>query len=149
MYFCTSSCLTTNSTRGQLRSRTAMELIYSVNLMFIFAVNILFMFPGICLNCLVILSFWRSRQLAKKLCYFTVMILSCCDVIVVLTSHPLTALACYVVVILNEFNIQLLNLLLEKQDFTKRGNENYQRDKNMSRNQIAKTTTMAKKNWNR
>ena len=56
------------------------------------------MFPGICLNCLVILSFWRSRQLAKKLCYFTVMILSCCDVIVVLTSHPLTALACYVVV---------------------------------------------------
>ena len=32
-------------------------------------------------------------QLRKKLCYFMIMILSCCDLLVVLTSHPLTGLA--------------------------------------------------------
>ena len=69
-----------------------MELVYFVNLIFIFVVNILFFFSGICLSSLVIVSFWRSVQLRKKLCYFTIMILSCCDLLVVLTSHPSTAL---------------------------------------------------------
>ena len=68
-------------------SRT-MEVIYFVNLIFIFVVNILFFFSGICLNSLVIISFWRSVQLRKKLCYFMIMILSCCDLLVALTSHP-------------------------------------------------------------
>ena len=31
-------------------------------------------------------------QLRKKLCYFMIMVLSCCDLLVVLTSHPLLAL---------------------------------------------------------
>ena len=70
----------------------AMEFIYFVNLMFICAVNILFFFSGICLNSLVIVSFWRSVQLRKKLCYFMIMILSCCDLLVALTSHPTTTL---------------------------------------------------------
>ena len=69
-----------------------MEFIYSVNLIFMFVVSILFFFSGICLNSLVIVSFWRSVQLRKKLCYFTVMVLSCCDMLVVLTNHPLTGL---------------------------------------------------------
>ena len=71
----------------QFISRT-MEVIYFVNLIFIFVVNILFFFSGICLNSLVIVSFWRSVQLRKKLCYFMIMILSCCDLLVALTSHP-------------------------------------------------------------
>ena len=71
---------------------TAMKIIYSLNLIFIFAVNIVFFFSGICLNSLVILSFWRSPQLRKKTFYFTIMVLSCCDFLVVLTCHPLTAL---------------------------------------------------------
>ena len=70
-----------------------MEFAYFINLIFIFVVNILFFFSGICLNALVIVSFWRSVQLRKKLCYFTTMILSCCDLLVVLTTHPLTSLA--------------------------------------------------------
>ena len=65
---------------------------YFVNLIFIFFVNILFFFSGICLNSLVIVSFRRSVQLRKKLCHFTIMILSCCDLLVVLTNHPVTAL---------------------------------------------------------
>ena len=76
---------------GQLRSRT-MDFIHFINLIFIFAVNVLFFFSGICLNSLVILSFRRSVQLRKKLCHFMIMLLSCCDLLVVLTSHPLTAL---------------------------------------------------------
>ena len=72
--------------------RYAMELVYFVNLIFVFVLNILFFFSGICLNSLVIVSFWRSVQLRKKLCHFTIMILSCCDLLVVLTAHPSTAL---------------------------------------------------------
>ena len=69
-----------------------MELIYSVNLIFILVVNILFFFSGICLNSLVIVSFWRSVQLRKKLCYFTIILLSCCDLLAVVVSHPSTGL---------------------------------------------------------
>ena len=69
-----------------------MEVYFFLNLIFLFAVNVLFFFSGICLNSLVILSFWRSAQLRKKLCYFMIMILSCCDLLVVSTSHPLLAL---------------------------------------------------------
>ena len=69
-----------------------MELTYSLNLIFIFVVNVLFFFSGICLNSLVIVSFWRSVQLRKKLCYFIIMVLSCCDLLAVLTNHPFTGL---------------------------------------------------------
>ena len=69
-----------------------MESYYFINLIFIFAVNVFFFFSGICLNSLVILSFWRSVQLRKKLCYFMIMVLSCCDLLAVLTNNPLTAL---------------------------------------------------------
>ena len=69
-----------------------MEFVYFVNLILILVVNILFFFLGICLNSLVIVSFWRSVQLRKKLCYFTIMVLSYCDLLVVLTNHPFTVL---------------------------------------------------------
>ena len=54
--------------------------------------NILFFVSGICLNSLVIVSFWRSVQLRKKLCYFTITVLSCCDLLVVFTTHTVIAL---------------------------------------------------------
>jgi hypothetical protein len=69
-----------------------MESYYFINLIFIFAVNVFFFFSGICLNSLVILSFWRSVQLRKKLCYFMIMVLSCCDLLTVLINNPLMAL---------------------------------------------------------
>ena len=75
---------------GQFRSLT-MEFFRFINLIFIIALNVLFFFSGICLNSVVILSFRRSVQLRKKLCHFMIMVLSCCDLLVVLTSHPLTA----------------------------------------------------------
>ena len=69
-----------------------MKLSFIINLIFIFSFNVFFFFLGICLNSLVILSIWRSAQLRKKLCNFTIMVLSCCDLLVVLTNHPLIAL---------------------------------------------------------
>ena len=73
-----------------------MEFIYSVNRIFIFVVNILFFVSGIFLNSLVIVSFWRSVQLRKELCYFMIMVLSCCDLLTVLTNHSLRVLSrCY------------------------------------------------------
>ena len=68
-----------------------MEPSYFINLIVIFILNVLFFFSGICLNSLVIVTFWRTAQLRKKLCYFMIMVLSCCDLLVVLTNHPLTA----------------------------------------------------------
>jgi hypothetical protein len=69
-----------------------MELYYFINWILLFAVNVFFFFSGICLNSLVILSFWRSVQLRKKLCYFMIMVLSCCDLLTVLTNNALMAL---------------------------------------------------------
>ena len=69
-----------------------MQLSYFLSLIFIVSLNVLFFFSGICLNSLAIVSFWRSAQLRKKLCYFMIMVLSCCDLLVVLTNHPLMAL---------------------------------------------------------
>ena len=69
-----------------------MELSHYFNLIFIFVLNVLFFFSGIFLNSLVIVTFWRSSLLRRKLCYFMIMVLSCCDVLVVLTYHPLMAL---------------------------------------------------------
>ena len=73
------------------RRGLTMELSCFINLTYIFALNVLFFFSGICVNSLVILSFWRSVQLRKKLCYFMIMVLSCCDLLAVLTNHPLLA----------------------------------------------------------
>ncbi len=74
-----------------IRSRLKMESIYFINLILIFALNVCFLFSGICFNSVVIFSFWRSVQLRKKLCYFMIMVLSCCDLLAVLTNNPLSA----------------------------------------------------------
>ena len=60
-----------------------------ISLILIFALNMLFFFSGIILNFLVILSFWKSTQLRKKLCYFMIMMLSCFDLLAVFVNHPL------------------------------------------------------------
>ena len=47
------------------------------------------MIAGIFLNSVVIISLWRSSQLRKKLCYFTIFVLSCFDLSVVIINHPI------------------------------------------------------------
>ena len=69
-----------------------MDLNVYINLIFLCVVNIIFAFSGIILNTLAIVSFWKSSQLRKKLCYFMVMVLSCFDLISVVTNHPIMLL---------------------------------------------------------
>jgi hypothetical protein len=45
------------------------------------------MVAGIFLNAVVIISLWRSSQLRKKLCYFLIFVLSCCDLAAVAIYH--------------------------------------------------------------
>ena len=59
------------------------------NVVFLCIINIFFMVAGIFLNSVVIISLWRSRQLRKKLCYFTILVLSCFDFAVVSIIPPL------------------------------------------------------------
>ena len=65
-----------------------MDLTVYVQLVFLCVVNIIFTFSAVVLNTLVIISIWKSSQLRKKLCHFMVMVLSCFDLVVVVTSHP-------------------------------------------------------------
>ena len=68
-----------------------MELYFVINLILMFALNALFFVSGVCLNSLVIISFWRNEQLRKKLCYFTIMLLSCFDLLATFPNHSLVA----------------------------------------------------------
>ena len=68
-----------------------MELPFFISMIFLIALNVFYFFLGIGLNCLVIVSFWRSVQLRKKLCHFMIIVLSCCDILVVFTGHLYTA----------------------------------------------------------
>ena len=68
-----------------------MALNHFINMIFLFVVNVLFFLTGMCLNSLVLLSFWKYAQLRKKVCHFMILILSCCDLLTVLTNHSLMA----------------------------------------------------------
>ena len=65
-----------------------MDLNVYIQLIFLCVVNIIFAFSGLILNKLVIVSFLKSSQLRKKLCHFMIMVLSCSDLVAVITNHP-------------------------------------------------------------
>ena len=65
-----------------------MDLSVYIQLICLCVVNIIFSFSGIVLNTLVIISFWKSSQLRKKLCHFMIMMLSCFDLVAVVTTYP-------------------------------------------------------------
>ena len=65
-----------------------MDLTVYIQLIFLCVVNAIFTFFGIILNTLMIASFWKSPQLRKKLCHFMIMVLSCFDLVAVITNHP-------------------------------------------------------------
>ena len=68
-----------------------MALNHFINMIFLFVVNVLFFLTGMCLNSLVLLSFWKYAQLRKNVCHFMILVLSCCDLLTVLTNHSLMA----------------------------------------------------------
>ena len=56
-----------------------------LNGLFFCTLNFVLFFAGT-----VILSIWKSSQLRKKLCYFTIFLLSCFDLLTVMVMHPLS-----------------------------------------------------------
>ena len=59
-----------------------------INALFLCLLNVSFMVAGIFLNAVLIINLCRSSQLRKKLCYFIIFVLSCCDLAVVAIYHP-------------------------------------------------------------
>ena len=59
-----------------------------IHLIFLCVVNIILTFSGTVSNTLVIASIWKSSQLRRKLCHFMIMVLSCFDLVAVVTNHP-------------------------------------------------------------
>ena len=64
-----------------------MDLNIYVQTIFLCVVNVIFTFSGIVSNTLVIASYWESSQLRKKLSLFMIMVLSCFDLVSVVTHH--------------------------------------------------------------
>jgi hypothetical protein len=78
-----------------------MDLNVYIQLIFLCVVNVMFLCTGIILNTLVIVSYWKSSAyLRNKVCYFVIMVLSCFDLLVVITKHPLSIV--HLVLWLNE-----------------------------------------------
>ncbi|XP_046861089.1 uncharacterized protein LOC124454312 [Xenia sp. Carnegie-2017] len=63
------------------------------NGVFLCIINISLLICGITLNSVVILCIWRCSQLRKKLCYFTILVLSCFDLANVSVTHTLIILS--------------------------------------------------------
>ena len=55
-----------------------------VQAIFLCVLNIIFFVSGVILNSVVVLTFWKSTQLRKKVCHCLIVVLSCCDLITVL-----------------------------------------------------------------
>ena len=73
-----------------------MDLNFYVHLIFLCILNIIFFFSGVVLNTLVIITILKSTQLRKKLCHFMIMVLSCCDLLTVVTCSVISLTSCII-----------------------------------------------------
>ena len=71
-----------------MNTTSKITTLFKFNALLLCIVNIFFTLAGICLNSVVIISL-LSSQLRRKLCYFTILILACFDIAVVIVFHPL------------------------------------------------------------
>ena len=70
-----------------------MDVTSIINVLLLCILNVSFMVAGIFLNSVVIISLWRSPQLRMKPCYFMILVLSCFDLTVVTSTHPVLMLS--------------------------------------------------------
>ena len=94
------SVSTHKASKSELSFVSKMDSAVYIQLIFLCVVNIIFAFPGIVSNALVIASFWKSSQRRKKVCHFMIMVLSCFDLIAVVTNH--TGMLLYIIFWLRE-----------------------------------------------
>ena len=80
-----------------------MHLSTVTNASFLCVLNAVFMIAGIFLNSVVIITLWRSSRLRKKLCYFTILVLSCFDLAVMAIVHPIQ-ISSTISVLLEKYN---------------------------------------------
>ena len=85
-----------------------MDLKFFVHFTFLCVLNIIFFFSGVVLNTLVIITISKTTQLRKKLCHFMIMVLSCCDLLTVVTYS--SGLFCNAIIWITEKNQLLPNL---------------------------------------
>ena len=64
-----------------------------INTLFLCLLNVIFMVAGIFLNTVTIISLRKLSKLRKKLCDFTILLLSCFDLAVVTITHPVIILS--------------------------------------------------------
>ena len=64
-----------------------------VNVVALFSLNLLFLVFGSFLNAAVLFCFWKSSHLRKKLCHFTILVLSFIDLVCVIFIHPMIILS--------------------------------------------------------
>ena len=64
-----------------------------VNVVALFSLNLLFLVFGSFLNAAVLFCFWKSSHLRKKLCHFTILVLSFIDLACVIFIHPMIILS--------------------------------------------------------
>ena len=70
-----------------------MDLKRLIHLIFLCSLNTIFFFSGVILNTLVIITILKSTQLRKKLCNFMIIVLSCCDLLAVVTYNSVLQLS--------------------------------------------------------
>ena len=64
-----------------------MDLTVYRQLILLSVLNIIFLFSGMVLNTLVIVTVLKSRKLRNRPCHFMIMVLSCCDLLSVVTIN--------------------------------------------------------------
>ena len=89
LYCCHILCHVPQRSSLNLFLNSKMDLKLLINLIFLSVLNIIFFFSGVVLNTLVIITILKSTQLRKKLCHFTIMALSFCDLLSVVTYNSI------------------------------------------------------------
>ena len=74
-----------------MNSSSSDTTFFKLNAVLLCSVNVIFTFVGIFLNSVVITSLLCS-QLRRKLCYFMILFLACCDLAVAVVFHPMIIL---------------------------------------------------------
>ena len=69
-----------------------MDLHVLVQLIFLLVMNVFVLFSGLLLNSLVVFCYLKSSQLRKKICHFTIGLLSSFDLLTVATNTPVLIL---------------------------------------------------------
>ena len=102
LYSCRILCHVLQRSNLNFLLYSKMNLKLLIHLIFLCVLNTIFFFSGVVLNTLVIITIFNTPQLRKKLCHFMIMVLSCCDLLTVMTYS--SVMIVYLIIWLTENN---------------------------------------------